>query len=273
MADSARQQRPAILVLAVALLAVAACGSARPAGESGTTGSGTAQVRAGAAFTGTITVFAAASLTEAFTALGRQFEAAHRGAHVRFDFDASSSLAQQILQGAPADVFASASVKNMDQIVQGRAAAAPKVFAKNVMTIAVPPSNPAHIASLSDLAAKTVKVALCQPQVPCGATALKVFANAALTVRPVTLEADVKSTITKVELNEVDAALVYVTDVRAAGAKVKGIQIEKSVNASTSYPIAALATAPNQQGAEAFTEFVLSDSGRAVLSRDGFADP
>ena len=118
-----------------------------------------------------------------------------------------------------------------------------------------------------------MKVALCQPQVPCGATAAKVFTNAKITVKPVTLEPDVKSTLSKVELNEVDAGVVYVTDVRAAGSKVKGIVIPDNLNASTEYPIAALTKAPNAAGAQAFVDLVRSPAGQAVLSADGFEKP
>ncbi len=218
-------------------------------------------------------MFAAASLTEAFTTLSRQFEAAHPGVKVKLNFGASSALAQQILAGAPADVFASASPTNLKQVIAGKAASTSTNFAKNVLEIAVPPSNPGGVTSINDLAKRSVKVALCQPQVPCGATAAKVFMNAHLTVTPVTLEADVKSTLTKVELDEVDAGLVYVTDVRAAGGKVHGITIPAAVNASTEYPIATLTKAPNAAAAQAFVDFVLSEAGAGVLTADGFARP
>jgi molybdate transport system substrate-binding protein len=149
---------------------------------------------------GTINVFAAASLQEAFTKLGTQFEAAHPGTKVVFNFGPSSGLAEQIGQGAPADVFASASTKNMDVVVSGGDAVKPTNFVSNTMEIAVPPKNPARISSVKDLARKNVKVALCQAEVPCGATALKVFENAKVKVTPVTQEVDVKSTLSKVTL-------------------------------------------------------------------------
>jgi len=222
---------------------------------------------------GTVNVFAAASLKEAFTQLGNQFEAAHPGAKVVFNFGPSSGLATQINQGAPADVFASASTKNMSQVVDGGQATSPSDFASNVMEIAVPVKNPAGITALSDLARSGVKVALCQAAVPCGATAAKVFTNAKLTVTPVTQEVDVKAVLTKVTLGEVDAGVVYVTDVRAAGAKVKGIEIPADVNASTKYPIATLTKAPNKATAQAFTDYVLSAEGASVLTAAGFAKP
>ena len=222
---------------------------------------------------GTVTVLAAASLTGAFTGLARQFEADHPGTEVVLSFGPSSGLAEQVVQGAPADVFASASAKNMQQVVDAGYARSPQTFAKNVLEIAVPPSNPGRVSGLSDLARPGVKVALCQPQVPCGAVAATVFANAGIRVRPVTEEADVKAVLSKVSLGEVDAGLVYVTDVRAAKDAVRGIGIPTGVNASTSYPIATLKDAPNAAAARAFVDLVLSDAGRSALARAGFEAP
>ncbi len=161
----------------------------------------------------------------------------------------------------------------MDQVTSAGAASSPTVFVKNTMEIAVPAANPANITGVADLAKKGVKVALCQAQVPCGTVAKTVFDNAKVKVTPVTEEADVKSVLSKVTLGEVDAGVVYVTDVRAAGDKVKGIEIPADVNASTSYPIAALTKAPNAAGAKAFVDFVLSAAGAAVLTQDGFLAP
>jgi molybdate transport system substrate-binding protein len=254
--------------LAAAVFLLAACGSSdqtpSQAADAGSSGS---------ALSGSVTVLAAASLQDTFTTLGKQFETAHPGVRVKLNFGASSALALQINQGAPADVFASASTKNMSQVSDAGGTAAPTNFAKNVMQIAVPPSNPGKVAALADLGRPSVKLALCQPQVPCGATAAKVFTNAKLNVRPVTLEPDVKSTLTKVELNEVDAGLVYVTDVRAAGPKVKGIDIPADLNASTEYPIATLTRARDSAAARAFTAYVLSPAGQAVLAAAGFEKP
>jgi molybdate transport system substrate-binding protein len=266
-ARSARSVAAAALAGAFALAAVAACGSS----SGGSPASGASSSSGGV--TGTITVLAASSLTEAFTTLGKQFEAAHPGTSVKFSFAASSALAEQVTQGAPADVFASASSKNMDQVTAAGDATSPTTFVKNVMEIATPPDNPKHIAAVGDLAKSGVKVALCQAQVPCGATAAKVFANAKVTVKPVTEEPDVKSVLAKVTTGEVDAGVVYVTDVRSAGAKVTGIPIPDSVNASTEYPIAALTHAPNASGAQAFVAYVVSSAGQQVLTQDGFQAP
>jgi molybdate transport system substrate-binding protein len=222
---------------------------------------------------GTVNVFAAASLREAFTKLGRQFEVAHPGARIVFNFGPSSGLATQIAAGAPADVFASASTKNMGQVVTAGKASSPKKFASNIMEIAVPARNPAGISGLLDLAKPGVKVAVCQAVVPCGSTAATVFTNARLALTPVTEEVDVRAVLAKVTLGEVDAGVVYVTDVRAAGKKVKGIKIPTAVNASTKYPIATLTTAMNKAGGQAFTDYVLSADGAAVLTAAGFAKP
>jgi molybdate transport system substrate-binding protein len=218
-------------------------------------------------------VFAASSLTGSFTKLGQQFEAAHPGDTVKFSFGPSSGLATEITSGAPADVFASASPKNMDVVVAAGDASNPQDFAKNTAEIAVPPSNPGHVASLTDLAKSSVKVALCQPQVPCGKVAAEVFKNAGITVKPVTLEPDVKSTLTQVELGNVDAGVVYVTDVLSAGAKVKGITIPASDNASTLYPIAAISKSTNLSVAQQFVAYVLSPAGQQVLTAAGFEKP
>ena len=247
------------LVVGIATTSLGCSGSSSGAGTSGVSG--------------TINVFAASSLTEAFATLGKQFESAHPGVKVVFNFGPSSGLAEQIDQGAPADVFASASTKSMDEVVASGGASEPTSFVKNVMEVAVPPSNPGHVASVTDLAKSSVKVALCQAEVPCGATAAEVLGNAKITVKPVTEEIDVKSVLSKVQLGEVDAGVVYVTDVRAAGDKVKGIEIPDDVNASTTYPIAALAKSSDKATAQAFVDYVVSSAGMSVLTADGFQRP
>ncbi len=255
-------------LLAAAGLVLSGCGD-DPAPDTGSGGAG----GTGSGLSGTVTVFAAASLTGSFGALGTQFEAANPGVTVRFNFAASSALAESIAQGAPADVFASASAKNMDSVVRAGDAADPRTFARNVLQVAVPPDNPAGVTGLADLARAGVKVALCQEQVPCGTVAEQVFDKAKVTVTPVTLGADVKAVLTAVQLGEVDAGMVYRTDVQAAGDKVKGIEIPAEQNASTSYPIAVLSEAPNAAAARAFVDHVLSADGAKVLTEAGFASP
>jgi molybdate transport system substrate-binding protein len=273
------QRRIIALVASAAATIVVAAGCSSSTDNSPSSPASSAAAGGGgssssvAAVSGAVTVFAAASLKEAFTTLATQFENAHSGTKVKLSFGASSDLAEQINQGAPADVFASASPKNMQQVVSAGGATTSTNFVKNVMEVAVPSSNPGHVTSVTDLVNSSVKVALCEPQVPCGAVAAEVFKNANIRVKPVTLEPDVKSTLSKVELNEVDAGVVYVTDVRAAGSKVKGVVIPDDLNASTEYPIAALTKAPNTAGAQAFVAYVLSPAGAAVLAADGFQKP
>lgn len=229
-----------------------------------------ADTSSSAGLSGKITVFAASSLTEAFNTLAGKFESAHPGTTVNFKYDASSTLATSITQGQPADVFASASTTTMASVSQ---ATDPTNFVSNTMEIATPPGNPAKITSVEDLAKSSVKVALCDPAVPCGATAEQVFTNAKISVHPVSTEPDVKSTLAKVEIKEVDAGVVYVTDVRAAGDKVTGVTIDSDVNASTTYPISVLKDSANPSLAQAWVDYVLSSDGQQVLKADGFSAP
>lgn len=221
----------------------------------------------------TVTVFAAASLTETFTALGKAFEKSHPGTSVRFNFGGSSGLAQQITRGAPADVFAAASPATMKQVTGSGLATAPRTFARNRLEIALPNANPGRVRSLKDLANPKLKVVLCAPQVPCGAAAVKALRSAGLTVRPVSQEQDVKAALTKVRLGEADAALVYRTDVKAAAGQVHGIDFPEAANAINDYPIVALSNAPQPTLARDFVQLVLSPTGSDALTRAGFDHP
>jgi molybdate transport system substrate-binding protein len=237
-------------------------------------GTGGAPPRTPARVTGTVTVFAAASLTGSFTQIGKDFQAANPGAKVTFSFAGSSTLATQINQGAPADVFASAAAANMTTVTDaGNGDGTPTTFVKNQLVIAVPKGNPQGVTGLADLTRPGVKVALCAPQVPCGAAARKALAAANVSIKPVTLEQDVKAALSKVKLGEVDAALVYRTDARAAPTDVDGIEFPESASAINEYPIVVLKSAPNKAGARAFVAWVLSDNGKAVLIRAGFQAP
>ena len=249
-----------LLAIAAAAATLAACSSSAKAGDNGKV-------------SGSIAVDAASSLTEAFTTLGKQFEAAHPGTELTFNFGASGTLATQINQAAPADVFASAAPANMDQVVSAGDASNPQNFAQNTMEVATPPNNPGKVTSVNDLAKKSVKVALCEPQVPCGVVAAEVFKNVGITVKPVTLQPDVKSVLTQVETGNVDAGMVYVTDVMAAGSKVKGVTIPASDNASTEYPIATIKSSKHTSEAQAFMNYVLSPAGQQVLTAAGFEKP
>ena len=259
-------RRFTLTIAGLAVVALAGCSSSSSSSAPSASTSSSAP-------TGSITVFAAASLTGTFTQLGKQFEAAHPGDTVKFSFGPSSGLATEITSGAPADVFASAATANMDQVVSAGDASNPQNFAKNIMEVAVPPNNPAKVKSVNDLAKKSVKTALCQPQVPCGVVAAEVFKNAGITVKPVTLQPDVKSVLSQVELGNVDAGMVYVTDVMAAGTKVKGVSIPPEDNASTLYPIATITSSKQKSEAEAFVAYVLSPAGQQVLTAAGFEKP
>ncbi|MGC4797996.1 molybdate ABC transporter substrate-binding protein [Micromonospora saelicesensis] len=260
---SARATRTAMAV--VMALTVAGCG----AGDDRAAG-GAADGR----ITGAVTVFAAASLTESFRRIGKDFEAANPGSTVTLNVAGSSALANQITQGAPADVFASAALANMATVTKaGNAEGAPTTFARNQLVIAVPRGNPGGVTGLADLSRPGVKVALCADQVPCGAAARTALDAAGLSLTPVTLEQDVKGALAKVKLGEVDAALVYRTDTRAASADVTGVEFPESARAVNDYPIVALKDAPNQDGARAFVAYVRSAPAQAVLAEAGFQAP
>ena len=263
--------RSTTLLAGLCLLVLPACGSGGPGAATGAPAP-TAGVSAAPPVSGTISVFAAASLTGAFTEIGAAFEAAHPGTRVAFNFGASSALAQQVLSGAPADVFAAASPATMQTVVDAGDAADPRVLGRNRLQIAVPVDNPAGVTGLADLARPELTIALCAPKVPCGAAAEKAFAVAGLTAAPDTLEQDVKAALSKVVLGEVDAALVYRTDVLAAGDQVRGIAFPEADRAVNDYPIATTTEAENPVGAAAFVTYVLTD-GQRVLVDAGFDRP
>ena len=254
-----------VALTAALVLLLSACGTstrpaAAPSDAAGSSG-------------GTITVLAAASLTEAFTQIGKDFEAEHPGHSVTFSFGSSATLATQIVQGAPADVFAAASPATMKIVSDAGAADAPTNFASNTLQIAVPKNNPHKITGLRDFADKNARIAICAPQVPCGAAAIKVFALAKITPQPDTLEQDVKATLQKVAADEVDAALVYQTDVIAAEDRVDGIGFSEAKQAVNTYPIAVLKDSKSSAAATAFVDYVLSPEAQTVLAKAGFAKP
>jgi molybdate transport system substrate-binding protein len=222
----------------------------------------------------TLTVYAASSLTSTFTELGKTFAATHPGVKVSFSFGGSSDLVAQIQQGAPADVFASADTGNMDKAVSAEAVEGEPVdFASNTLEIAVPPGNPAGVTSLKDLAEPGTKVVVCAPEVPCGAATQEVEQSSNVTLTPVSEEQAVTDVLTKVESGEVDAGLVYVTDVRAAGDKVTGVRFPESSSAVNTYPIAALSDSRHPDLARQFVDLVTGTEGRSVLADAGFAKP
>jgi molybdate transport system substrate-binding protein len=222
----------------------------------------------------TLTVFAAASLTEAFTTIGRHFQSSHPRVTVKFSFAGSSDLLAQLQQGAPADVFASADTATMDKAMSAHLVSGKPVnFVSNTLEIAVPPHNPAKISSFADLAKPGVKLVTCAPQVPCGAAAEAVAKDAHVKLHPVSQEESVTDVLGKVESGDADAGLVYVTDVQSAGSKVEGIAFPDSKNQVNIYPIATLSGSKDPALAKQFVATVTGPAGEKVLRADGFAKP
>ena len=269
--------RPVLLAAgagAAALLVLSACSDSDDGSGSGSDSGKDGAGSAAGELSGEITVFAAASLTESFEELGAQFERDHPGTKVTFSFGGSDALAASITGGAPADVFASASPTTMDIVTDaGAAAGTPETFVRNRLEIATLPGNPDGVASLKDLTDPGLKVVLCDEAVPCGAAAQKALDAGSLKLTPVSYEEDVKSALNKVVLKEADAAVVYKTDVQAAGGKVEGVDFPESADAINDYPITLLEDAPNTAAAEAFVELVRSAEGEKVLTGAGFLKP
>jgi molybdate transport system substrate-binding protein len=220
----------------------------------------------------TVTVFAAASLTEAFRTIGEDFEVAHPGTKVEYNFAGSSTLVRQIVEGAPAEVFASADEENM-QKAAGELASAPQVFAQNRLAIVVPKGNPKQVKGLADLGRTGMIVALTAPAVPVGRYAIEAFGKAGVPAPAGSNEADVKAVLTRVSMGEADAGVVYATDVITGAANVEAVTIPDAHNVLARYPIATLKAAKNTAGAQAFVGHVLSAPGQRVLAGAGFLAP
>jgi molybdate transport system substrate-binding protein len=220
---------------------------------------------------GTASIFAASSLTDSFKALGTSFEAAHSGVTLKFNFGGSPTLVTQIEQGAPADVFAAADTTNMDKLnADGFTADASQVFAHNKLEIIVAAGNPKGISDLADLAKPGVIYITAGPTVPAGKYALQILAAARVKVTPKSLETDVKSVVSKIELGEADAGIVYTTDVKVAGSKAQGVAIPDAFNVIATYPIVTVKGSKNSNLAGAFISYLLSAEGQAKLQSSGF---
>ena len=261
------------------LLGIAGIATAAALILAGCSGASTAAGTAsGSALSGDLTISAAASLSGAFDELAKEFHAEHPGVTIKpINYDGSATLATQIVQGAPVDVFASADEKNMKKVTAAKLTVKPVDFATNTMEIATRPGNPLGIAGLADLAktkaGTTPAVVLCAPAVPCGHASTTLLADAKIAVRPVSEEQNVTAVLTKVESGDADAGLVYVTDVKAAGAKVTGVPIANADAAVNTYPVSVLTGAQNPAAAAAFVAFVTSAEGRRVLASFGFGRP
>lgn len=243
------------VALASLLLVLAACGGDDPGSSGGAE---------------PILVFAAASLTDAFEEIAAEFEASEEGAAVRFNFLSSSDLASQIIEGAPADVFASADEVNVDKVVAEGLASDAAIFALNILSIAVPAGNPLGITELDDLEDADLVIALCNEECPAGRYARELFEGAGLIIEPGPVEVDVRAVLTRVALGEADAGIVYVTDIEAEP-DVEGVDIPESDNVTAAYAITTLDDAP--ESATDFVAFVTSEEGRRILSGHGFELP
>ncbi|MER6419682.1 molybdate ABC transporter substrate-binding protein [Streptomyces sp. NPDC001137] len=274
MTRSVRRTRRMVQVTGVSAAALLALSSCSSSDDSSTKSAPSPSSSSSPKLSGTVTVFAAASLKESFTTLGKEFEKAHPGTRVTFSFGGSDTLAAQITGGAPADVFAAASPKTMKIVTDKKdAVGTPATFVRNQLEIATLPGNPDKVASLKDLTKSSLKVVLCDKTVPCGAAAQKALDAGKLRLTPVSYEQDVKSALNKVALKEADAAVVYKTDVKAAGGKVQGVEFPESADAINDYPITLLKDAPNAAAAKAFIALVRSAEGRQVLTAAGFLKP
>jgi molybdate transport system substrate-binding protein len=254
------------LALVLVLALGAGCGDDKPKKSAGPTTNSSATTAASA---GNLTVLAAASLSESFKELGTAFEATHSGTKVTFSFDASSALATQANNGAPADVFASADQANMKKVTDAGNATGPRVFTHNKLAIIVAKGNPKKIKSLADFS--KVSFVLCAPEVPCGKYGLEALTKAKVTAKPKSLETNVKGVVTKVTSGEADAGIGYVTDAKAAAANAEGIEIPDAQNVIAEYPMAVLKQSLNSTIAYAWLDFILGADAQAVLAKYGFA--
>lgn len=272
-----RRRVPVSTVAAVA--ALTACLTSCGAEDTGSDG---AAEETGGELSGELTVFAAASLTDVFADIAEDFQEEHPGVEVTFNFAGSSELAQQINSGAPADVFAAANTSTMEQVVEGEGLDGDwsaehgedgLVFVTNTLRIAVPPDNPAGVQGLDDLAGDGVQVAFCAEEVPCGSATEAALEASDTDITPVTYEEDVRAVLTKVELGEVDAGLVYATDIISAEGRVEGLEFPEAEEAVNDYPIGVLSGSADTELAAAWVEAVTSAEGAAVLNDAGFGTP
>jgi molybdate transport system substrate-binding protein len=255
------------VALAAALFALAACGGGDgldgPAAGAGTSSD--------VAVNGTVTVLAAASLTEAFEELGERLADEYPDLEVVFSFGPSSGLVEQVLAGAPADILATADARTMDRAVDGGAVAGePTIFARNRLALIVPAGNPGEVAGLADLAREDLRIAVCAPEVPCGAAGKRLLDAAGVTASPDTLATDVKEAASLVALGEADASLVYLTDAVAEGENIESVDVPESEQVVNDYLVAVLTRAPNPEGARLVHDAVTGEPGQQILGDAGF---
>jgi molybdate transport system substrate-binding protein len=248
-------RRPA--AVAACILLVTGCGGTAAASLDGTS---------------SITVFAAASLSTVFSSSGGAVLASD-GVTPRFTFGGSQQLVQNVIDGAPADVVATADTVTMQRLVSANLVLTPRIFARNEMEIAVARGNPKHIASLADLARHDVLVVLAAPSVPAGDYAAEVLRKASVTVHPMSFELDVEAALEKVASGDADAAIVYRTDVATAAGHVDGIPIPAGDNVVAAYPIAVVRSTASERAAMAFVQSAMTGALHQALLRAGFLPP
>ena len=266
--------RRVLVVVALCIVTGAGCGSSSKARGSGATTTTASSSGSGGKLTGSLNVFAASSLTDAFNDIKTKLEGANSGLSITNNYAGSQALVTQIQQGAPADVFASASDTNMQTLVDAGLVETPQVFAKNILEIAVAPGNPKNIKTLADTEKSGVTLVLGDPTVPAGKYARQAYEKAGLPEpRPASNELDVKSVMTKLTTGEADAVVVYVTDVQAAGDQVEGVAIPDNQNVVATYPIAVVKATKNADGARAYVAEIVGTDGQAELKSKGFLPP
>lgn len=254
--------RLAVGLLVVAAMVLPACG--------GSTAPSVPPAPAGTGLTGSLTVFAAASLTEAFNDAKTGLAADNPGFSLTYSFAGSQQLVAQITNGAPADVVATADQDSMAKLVAGNLVEPPTDFAANSLQIVVPAGNPNAVRGLADLGRANLKVVLADASVPAGKYARQALDKAGTTVKPVSLELDVKAVLRKVSSGEADAGIVYVSDVTAAGSSVSGVDIPPAQNVIATYPVAVVKGTSNRGAARAFVDQLLHGRGRDALVAHGF---
>lgn len=263
--------RRLFVMVASLVVLIAGCGSGGTSSSTSTTAGD-----AGAStdpLTGSLTVFAAASLTEAFNDTKTALQSAHPGLSITYSFAGSQTLVTQIQNGAPADVIATADQATMQKLVDAALVTAPVTFARNKLEIVVAPNNPKGIAGLADLARGDLNVVIADSSVPAGKYGKQALQTAGVTVHPVSQPLDVKAVLTAVEEGNADAGIVYVTDVTAAGAKVSGVTIPDAQNVVASYPIAVVRASHNSATAQGFVDAITGSAGRRALQARGFLAP
>lgn len=275
LAWSSRGRSVLLAATVAGLIAIAGCAATPSQAELSTPGSAAAADSPDAptsALAGPLRVFAAASLKTTFDDLRTTFMAQHPGLDFpQITYDGSSTLAAQIQEGAPADVFASADEKTMDTV--GSLLTDRVDFASNTLRIAVAPGNPKHITSLADLAKSGVLTVICAPQVPCGSASHTALDEAGVSLKPASEEQSVTAVLTKVATGEADAGLVYATEIRSSDGAVDGVDFAQAAHAVNIYPVAAISGSPHLAAARAFIELVTGPTGRSILAAAGFGGP